>query len=139
MLCLNPSEFTSPTSQLKGRDAAQLKFLQRSEEEIGDLFWTRLSRVCRDVPVGENFYLNWFLQGKRGCDPIVQPNYGPPCLTKEGFTKLKVTFYNLYVFEPQEYSRTSEERTFWEQAFCPLFRGSLIFPLHRLMRRKSLS
>ena len=37
------------------------------------------------------------------------------------------------------YSRTSEERTLWEQAFCPLFRGcpylrgSLIFQLHHCL------
>ena len=35
-------------------------------------------------------------------------------------------------------SRTSKERTFWEQAFCPLFGGpylggSLIFPLHHCL------
>ena len=83
---------SSPKSQQRSRGAAKLKYVEMSGTEIQDVSWARLERVCREVPVRDNFYLSWLLRGGRGYDPLVRPDYSSPYLTKEGFEKLKVGF-----------------------------------------------
>lgn len=81
----------SPSSQLKGRDPAQLKYVQLSEDEISDILWSRFRKLCRDVPVCDNFYLSWYLRGQRGYNPLSRPDYASSYLTREAFVRLKVS------------------------------------------------
>ena len=63
------------------------------EDEIGVRFWKRFCRMCREVPVWDNFYLAWWLRGGRGFEPDNTDSKAataPPCLTRSGFSQLKV-------------------------------------------------
>ena len=91
------SHNTSSRSQLKGRDQAQLKQVEMSDDEISEMVWTQLQRVCRDIPVQDNFYLSWWLRGQREYNPLTMPNFCPPYVTKEGFTRLKVSWTLLII------------------------------------------
>ena len=86
------SQLASSRSQLKGRDKAQLKYMQQSEDEMQEIYWSLLQHTCREIPVRDNFYLGLFLRGQRGYDPLTRPDYCPPYLTREGFSKLKVLY-----------------------------------------------
>ena len=65
----------------------QLKYVKMSDEQIGEQFWKRLVNVCCTVPVHDNFYLSWWLRGKRETS---NPDYNPNYLKKSSFEKLKV-------------------------------------------------
>ena len=65
----------------------QLKYVKMSDEQIGQYFWKRLVDVCCTVPVRDNFYLSWWLRGKRDTS---NPDYNPSYLKKSSFDKLKV-------------------------------------------------
>ena len=90
-LLMSPhSQFTSVYSQHKGRHPTQLQHVQISDEEVRKLTWKRFCSICQEVPVCDNFYFSWCLRGQREYDPLTKPNFCPPYVTKEGFTKLKV-------------------------------------------------
>lgn len=95
LLILVCSQFCRPSSQLKGRDAAQLKFVHLSEKEVEDILWRRFKKTCRNVPVHDNFYLSWFLRGPRGYNPLTRPDFASPYLTREGFRRVKVSEISL--------------------------------------------
>lgn len=60
----------------KGRSKAQLKHVKMSEQELVESIWNRFERVCKNVPVSDNFYLSWWLRGKtQDLDTNFQPIY----------------------------------------------------------------
>ena len=65
--------------------------MKEDENELALGLWERLLASCIKIPVRDNFYLSWWLRGIRGFDPEKDPTMAPPFLTKEGFTKLKVS------------------------------------------------
>ena len=92
-LLMSPhSKLTSVQAQQKGRDQAQFKHVQISDEEVRKRLWKRFCSICQDVPAFDNFYFSWALRGQRGYDPLTKPKFCPPYVTKDGFTKLKVSF-----------------------------------------------
>ena len=82
--------YTGKEHQTVGRSAAQLKYVDMSDESVSALTWRRFSEVCQTVPVHDNFYLSWWLRGRRRFNPTSNPTLAPPFLTRDGFTKLKV-------------------------------------------------
>ena len=83
--------FFKKSTQAEGRSEAQLKYVQKSDEEVTQGIWERLYAVCTKLPIQDNFYVSWWLRGPRGFDPEDNPTMAPPFLTREGFTKLKVS------------------------------------------------
>ena len=82
--------YTGKEQQTKGRSHAQLKYVDMSDKDVGASLWRRFSEVCRTIPVQDNFYLSWWLRGRRGFNPDSNPTFAPPFLTRDGFSKLKV-------------------------------------------------
>lgn len=64
--------------------------MDETVKSVEDELWERFSRMCKDVDIKDNFYLSWFMRGKRGFNPEASPHYAPPCLTAKGFLALKV-------------------------------------------------
>jgi len=81
--------YTGKEQQTKGRSHAQLKYVDMSDKDVGASLWRRFSEVCRTIPVQDNFYLSWWLRGRRGFNPDSNPTFAPPFLTRDGFSKLK--------------------------------------------------
>ena len=77
---------------VKSRSKEQVRHVTLTSEEIGEVVWQRMVHTCRNVPVGDNYYLSWFLRGTRGFDIIGNPSFAPPYLTRAGFDKLKVSW-----------------------------------------------
>ena len=83
--------FFRKSNLIKGRSEAQFKYVQQGEDEVSQDLWDRFLASCTKIPVRDNIYLRWWLRGLRGFDPEMNPTIAPPFLTKEGFTKLKVS------------------------------------------------
>lgn len=116
-------------SQQKGRDQTQLNYVQLSDEEKGKRGWKGFCRLCQDVPAHDNFYFSWCLRGQRGYDPLTKPKLCPPYVTRDGFTKLKVSYELL----GRKYSEVLTET-------CSLFPlGHVTFPLGHISSFLSLS
>ena len=129
------SHNASSRSQLKGRHQAQLKQVEISSDEMSEMTWMQLKRVCRDIPVQDNFYLSWWLRGQRGYNPLIRPHFCSPYVTKQGFTRLKVswTFGNIYkIYSTKSvaiiYNRSSYFETFHSasEGMCAKYNNSII-------------
>ena len=85
------SDLLSTDRQKKeGRSSAQLKYTDKSSEEITLEMWQRFCQVLSSVPASDNYYMSWLMRGNRGFNPANKPKLAPPYLTTAGFDKLKV-------------------------------------------------
>lgn len=89
------SEYSSIESQKSGRSCSQLKYATSKEEDVANHFWRRLSHVCQNVPIKDNFYLSLFLRHHRGYNPLEKPEFCTPYLREEAFYQLKVCYVTL--------------------------------------------
>jgi hypothetical protein len=94
--------FFRKSNLIRGRSEAQFKYVQQGEDEISQDLWDRFLASCTKIPVRDNIYLRWWLRRLGEFDPKVNPTMAPPFLTKEGFTKLKVSqLLNLFASSPR--------------------------------------
>ena len=90
-MCIVLTYSQAVRKQIAGRSDAQMKYVTLTVDERVEMIWKHFCHVCRDVPIGDNYYMCMYLTGSRSVmDPVPQ-HCLPPYLTKEGFTCLKVT------------------------------------------------
>ena len=74
-----------------GRSEAQFKYVEASDGTVGEFFIKRFMQVCQTVPIWDNYYMSIYMRGQRGYNPASKPALTLPYLTRDGFTKLKVS------------------------------------------------
>lgn len=73
-----------------GRSEAQFKYVEASDGSVGAFFSRKFMQTCQRVPIWDNYYMSVFMRGQRGHNPESEPQLTQPCLTSDGFMKLKV-------------------------------------------------
>ena len=73
-----------------GRSEAQFKYVEASDGSVGAFFTRKFIQTCQTVPIWDNYYMSVFMRGQRGHNPDSEPALTQPCLTRNGFIKLKV-------------------------------------------------
>lgn len=76
------AHFNRDVMARQGRDPAQFRWVEALDVE--SLLWQRFQRVCTELPVGDNFYLEFVTTGRYS-----DLAKAPPYLTPAGFARLK--------------------------------------------------